>query len=764
LTGGRLHAQTAPAAPEVKEVVIHNLGEGSIDEGFVRAHMTIGVGEPFDHRAIARDTKALLDLEQFSHVSVSAKPIEGGLRVIYSLRMRLLLCEPVQVFGTDHMRDSKIRDLLDLRKGDLFDEQVLAVGLRKVLAEYREAHYPWVDGTWHVSTEDCPPGQARVAIAIDEGPKTSVADISYVGNYSVPASAFRKAMGEQAWYNPVGWFTRHRFDRGELETGCLLLRDIYLSKGYLDAQVRLREPEIADDGRVFVTVDIDEGKLYHLNKLSVAGVTIFPEAEIRRRIQVRPGLPASMTALGASADAIRDYYGSRGYIRTRVRPILDPDPERGTVDVRFAIEEGTLTRIRDIDIRGNTRTRDKVIRRELLVYPGDVYNEVRVRNSERIVENLGFFSSVRSFAEATHHPDESDLVLEVEEKRTGQFMVGAGFSSIDKLIGFIEVSQGNFDINGWPYFTGAGQKVKVRAQFGSRRKNYQLTFVEPWFMDRKLLFGIDLYRSEYDYSEFDVQRTGAAIKLGKSLGGPNRINFQYRLEEVSLSDYDSTNTYVDVDTGAPVSFDQPDTIKSSLRVSLTRDTRNNPFVPTSGNRTIVFGEMAGGPLGFDVDLYSAGIRVNQYIPLWFDHVLSLRGRLEMVEPFGDTSELPIAERLFIGGGRTIRGFDYRDVGPKAVRDPNDGGHRPYGGQRLALLSAEYTVPIVPNVRIATFYDVGNVWHDRFELDGPLASGAGIGLRLDVPGFPIRIDRAWVLEKDHELTDEDVWVFWIGYDP
>jgi len=747
----------------VKEIVIRNLGEGPVDESFVQSHMTIRVGQPFDRRAVARDTKALLDLGCFSHVSVSATPVDGGLRVIYAVEMRLVLCEPVRIVGADHMRDSKVRSLLDLRRGDLFDEQILAVRLRKVLAEYREDYYPWADGASDVDTEGCAPGQARVTITIKEGPKASVADIRYVGNEVVAATDFRKAMGERAWYNPIGWFSRHRYEPGELETGCLLIRDLYLSKGYLDAQVRLRDPEVTESNRILITVDIDEGKLYRLNRLSLAGVVIFPEAEVRRQIRLRPGQPASMTAIDATARAIRDYYGSRGYIQTRVRPILDPDPELAAVNVRFELQEGKLMRIHDIKIQGNTRTRDKVIRRELLVYPGDIYNEVRVRNSEKIIHNLGFFASVRSFPDPTHLDDESDLVIEVEEKRTGQFMIGAGFSSIDKMIGFAEVSQGNFDIMNWPHFTGAGQKAKLRAQFGSRRKNYQVTFVEPWFMDKKLLFGTDLYRSEYDYSEFDVERTGAAFKLGKSLGGANRVTLQYRIEEVSLSDVDSTNTYVDVETGEEVFFDQDDTIKSSLRLSLTHDTRDNPFVPTSGNRTTLFGEVAGGPLGFDVDLYGAGLRVNHYFPLWFGHVLKLHGRVEIVEGFGGTPELPIAERLFIGGGRTIRGFDYRDVGPKAIRDPDDGSHRPYGGNRLALLSAEYTVPIVPNVRIATFYDVGNVWRDEFELDGPYASGAGVGLRLDLPGFPIRIDRAWIIERDHELTDDDVWVFWIGYD-
>jgi outer membrane protein assembly factor BamA len=208
---------------------------------------------------------------------------------------------------------------------------------------------------------------------------------------------------------------------------------------------------------------------------------------------------------------------------------------------------------------------------------------------------------------------------------------------------------------------------------------------------------------------------------------------------------------------------------SSLRMTVTRDTRDNPFIPKSGNFLTAFASLSGGPMGADVDIYELGFRSAHYISLWFNHVISLRMRYETVDAYGDTDVVPIGSRLFAGGGRTIRGFEYRDVGPKVARLNADGTldertHRPVGGQSLAVANLEYTIPVFSMMRLAAFYDTGNVWRDPYTFDeSSLASGWGVGIRVDIPGFPIRIDRAWVVRKDDPITDEEIIVFWIGYD-
>jgi len=315
-------------------------------------------------------------------------------------------------------------------------------------------------------------------------------------------------------------------------------------------------------------------------------------------------------------------------------------------------------------------------------------------------------------------PDEKDMVLTVEEKRTGQFMMGAGFSSIDNLIGFMELSQGNFDLKGWPYFTGAGQKLKLRAQFGSRRDEYEISFVEPWFLDQRLSLGFDLFRTDLNFTDYDEERVGGAITIGKPLPGPNRVSLRYQLVSTDIRDVADTNAYVYVDSPDETFFfdESEDAIESSLRLRLMHDTRDNPFVPTRGNRLILSGELTGGVLGLDRDLWNLELTTAHYYPLWWRHVISLRTRWEVVDAYGDTDEVPLADRLFLGGGRTVRGYEFRDVGPKVQRadaPPGSESHRPVGGQSLGMAKAEYTMPIVSGVRLAGFFDIGNVWRDPF---------------------------------------------------
>jgi outer membrane protein insertion porin family len=761
LAGG---AWSAAEAPVIKHIEIRNQGSGRIDEGLILTHTSQRVGQPFDNKAVAGDMKSLLGLDRFSHVNISAEPLDDGIRLVYSLRKRLRLREPPRVLGVDHLSESKVRKLLDLQVDDPVDDQVLGVRSQAVLEKYRDAYFPEAALAWSIDEAGCPDGYARVTVTVAENRRSSMAGIVFVGNDSVPDGVFRKAMQNRAWYNPMRWFGRRAYDKSEMEAGMLAVRDVYLELGHLDVSVEMAEPDVDAEGNLIVTIIIKEGRRYRFGKVSLHGVTIFPRGELFRLITARTEKTASSLVLGESVRALRDFYGSRGYIQTQVRVGRDADPATGIVDVRFDLVAGKLTKIRNIHIRGNTTTRDKVIRRELRVYPGDIYNEVSVRQSEGVIRNLGYFGEVRSHPEPTDKDDEKNLILEVAEKRTGTFLVGAGFSSIDQLLGFVEISQGNFDISGWP-FTGAGQKLKLRAQAGSTRKNYELSFYEPWFLDRRLGMGVDLYRTEYDYDEFDIERTGVGLRLSKALPGPNRVSLKYLIEEYVLDDYGDTDTYVDIVTDEEVLFEREDDIKSQLRLTLTHDTRNHPFVPTGGRRASIFAKMAGGPLGLDTDVFGLGIRAKQYVPLWYGHVLSIYGRYETIDGYGDTGDdIPIAERLFIGGPRTIRGYDLRDVGPKARPEPDDGSHRPYGGRSLGMASLEYIVPIVDGVRFAGFFDAGNVWHDSYDLDlGNLATSGGVGIRLDLPGFPIRIDRAWTLDKDHEITDEEHWVFWIGYD-
>jgi outer membrane protein insertion porin family len=770
--------QAAYAAAVIRDIEVRHRGMGKSDPGFVLAHTRVKAGETLSSVAISRDVKLLLGTGQFSSVDATIEEVADGVKLVYAVQPKLRLAGKPDILGNDKFRKGKIVAWMGLEEGDLVDDQVVGVAVRAVIKEYREESYGNATCSWEFSPVDEEAGLVSLAVTFDEGSVGYIKDVSIHGNTSVSAHDLRKAVLSPSPLNPFRWIWRKRYESYELDEIEANVTQVYMDRGFLDVDVSVSVAGV-EGGHEVAKVDIEEGTQYYLGRISLEGISIFPEAELQRLVAIRSGQVASASAINATAQRLQTYYGDRGYLNSAARHVLTPDTEQATVDVVFTVSEGELVSIRNIVIRGNTRTRDKVIRRELLVYPGETYNRTRVQRSERRVNNLGFFESVRVSPLDTADPSQRDLVFEVAEKRTGQFMMGAGFSSVDKLIGFVELSQGNFDISNWPSFTGAGQKLRVRAQFGSRRKDYELSITEPWFMNRRLSLGFDVYRRDRNYTDYDVQRTGASVTIGKALPGPNRIRLRYNIEESVITDITDTNTYYvldsydfDAETGAPYQFEsEQDRIKSMLTATLIHDTRNNPFIPTRGNKVSLFYSLSGGPLGFDTDIYDLGFKTTSYLPLWFGHVLNFRTQLEFVESFGDTDDVPLSDKLFLGGGRSLRGFNYRDVGPKVIRPSGvaaDGStayyDRSFGGQSLFMANVEYTVPIVQGIRMGAFYDTGNVWADPYKVNlGDLASSAGVGLRLDMPGFPIRIDRAWALEKDDEFSQEDHWVIWIGYD-
>ena len=756
------------AEPVVKVLKIKSVGPIPADEQMIRSYIAVREGAPLNRSEVANDVRALLASGKITDVTAEVDQAGEGVALAYAVRMKYKLVSPVRVKGNKELSLAKVQNILGLNPGDFIDDPTVAARVVKLTEEYRKKLYAMAKIDASMEPVPGQPGQVSLLVNIREGDKAQIVRYVFPGRKSIEMSVIREAMDIMAWYNPLSWFHHTPYSTEELMAGCERIRAVYKEAGFLDVDVQTPQKREETPGRYVITVPIQENLKYSIAKISISGTTIYPEAPLLKAADLNVAGDASTSVINKSADAIRDYYESRGYMDTYVQPKLDLREKAGQVDVRFVVNEGRLTTVRNVLIRGNNVTKDKVIRRELLIYPGEQYDGVRVRTSENRLRNLGFFSTVN----CEHEPigsstNKADLVFNVEEQRTGQFMAGVGFSSIDKFIGFAEVSQGNFDIRGKP-FMGAGEKIKLRAEFGSTREAYTLSFVEPWFLDRKLSLSTDLYSMKQDDKDYTVVRQGGAIGLGVPLWGPNRLDLKYRLEQVETRDSADTNAYVAVDGAGDtnvVYFSDPKRLASSFSTTWTRDTRDNFFVPTRGSKLYMQGTLMGGPLGFDTEIYDLEAGGQLYLPLWWKHVLCLRGRAEVVDFYGNQDEVPISERLFAGGARTVRGFRYRWVGPKAVRADGSSNVRPAGGQSLAVASAEYTVPVpgIPKFRFATFYDVGNVWYDPYQFDfGQYASGVGVGLRLDIPGFPMRFDYAWPVTKDDPRSRTENWSFSIGY--
>jgi len=775
---------TVCQANTVREVIVRAQDTITMDTSDVLFYCSVKPGDTFSQEASTRDVKALLDTGRFTNVSSLAEPLEdGGVNVIYLVHRRYSFQEPLAILGNAFFSESRIRKLSELRNGEPIDTAILHTRAAKIRDEYIKRHFRDVVVGIRLDPIEGSAGFANVTFTIDEGERQRIRDFNFIDNVSVPASVLRSSFDEYPWWNPRGWFTDTPVSNQDLEDARQKAKELYHDRGFLDARIDFPVIEALGNERVNVVFTVTEGDSYTVEALAIRGVTLFPDEVVLASNGLEVDMPCGRKAIDNAAKNIRDYYGSRGYADAAVRPFVETVPGRpGRAVITFEVHEGQLAYIRNIVIRGNNKTKDKVIRREILVSPGDLVDTVRIERSNNRLKNLGYFSDVRNYTERMDDDDQRDLVYEVEEKNTGRFMIGAGFSSIDQLVGFAEVSQSNFDILNWPNFTGGGQKARAGAEIGMRNQAAEVSWTEPWFLDRPMAFSTEFYYRNLWHRQFDVTRAGGSVGLAYPVIF-GRVGVGYTLEQVDMRRVDGGNWYklngdslVPGGSGAGDLFGgsgesryfkwQKDEFGGNMnsvgRLYWERDTRDQIFVPTRGYRAFVFGDLSEGGVG-DNEFYKLGANYRYWLEMpWWKHVLNMRGRLETIESYGN-DELPIYEKLFLGGPRSIRGVRYRDVGPKAFSNPGSSDrHVPIGGQTLAVATAEYSIPIFKALRFAAFLDAGSLGEDAWggSMSNFCVSG-GLGLRIDIPGFPIRFDIARPFKKDDRYTDTEFFSFSIG---
>ncbi|MBC8206306.1 MAG: outer membrane protein assembly factor BamA [Kiritimatiellales bacterium] len=779
---GLLLSATGWAAITIDNIRIENLEKTALDPSFVRAYTSLRAGQAVEtetelNAAVAKDVDNLRRSGRFSYVRASVEQADEKLTLVYSVEPRLRLRD-IKIVGAKGIGNRKINTQLELELGDYVDEAIVGEKVRKVEAYCRKNKYPDAFVSW-VLTPDAETSAADLLVTVTEGEKLRVKKINLVGERFLSDSRLARTgrffeklipgkedpqntgrfetdqvrgllrQKKTFWITP--WFGAYRPE--VIDTDMATLEKFYLDRGFLDVTVDSPDVENKGRGRLALTYPIHEGEQYRIGTLGFEGVTLFDTEALEKQIRLKPADIASRTAIDSAAATVTRYYGNRGYIRTRVEPVVATDSESLEADVLFRVSEGSLGYINQIDIRGNEKTRDEVIRRELAVAPSELFHQQKVETSERRLKNLGYFETVDSSYIPAEGTNTYDLTFDVKEKSMGSFMIGAGFSSVDSLVGFAELSHGNFDIKRWPP-VGDGQKMKIRVQAGSERNDLELSFVEPWFLDRKLALGVDLYqRNAGYYSDFyQLQTIGGRLSLSKPLSPFVRGTLSYSLESFDV---------YEVSTNAPseIRDEEGVRLKSTVGLSISRDTRDQFFIPTRGNHSSASVEFSGGPLGGDTEIVAFEVKSSQFWPLWKDHVLNVKGELRTVDSYGD-GDVPIFDRLFLGGPRSIRGFEYRDVSPRSISNPDE----PVGGKSSYFASAEYIVPLWSKIRGAVFYDIGAVSPEAFNFFEPaINSSYGFGVRFDLPMFPLRLDYAFP-----HLTDEDNegatprWNFLLGY--
>jgi outer membrane protein insertion porin family len=726
---------SAPGPPIIRSIDVEYTGPAAISKERILAQMRTKVGQLYSNEIVQEDIKALYRTGYVRNVRIFAQPQGDGVKVIVAVQTQAVLRE-IEINGAERVKPKRLRKEMKVRLNQAVNEQALEEARQKIIEIYQGKGYNDVSVEYRVEPIDEKRGTARVVFTVTEGVKGAISQIHFEGNAHISEKVLRKQMKTRG--RTLIYFVDKtgRLDEVQLEQDLDKIREYYQNHGFIDVEIKEVRKDRTPKGPMIITIVVAEGPQYHVRKLTITGYEHSTEARVRAFLKLKEGSVYSPKQLRDDAKAVADAYGSGGYVDLVITPEGTPAGP-ALIDVHYTIEEGARSFANRVNIEGNTRTKDKVIRREVLIAPGDVFNTVRVDTTKKRLDNLGYFAKVETYPEDTDIPGRKDLTILVQEKRTGSLSFGGGFSTVDKLVGFAELTQGNFDLFNWPSFTGGGQKFRLRLQYGTERKDFILAVTEPYFLDRRLSLSGQAFYNEANYlsAQYDQRNYGFLFELRKPINAYMYGTLGYTLQDVDIFNVDpSSSEFIQSQKGSSV--------ESKILSSLVFDSRDNPLLSRRGQRVTLSPMIAGGFLGGDVQVYAFDLEGSQYFHLPWDTILLINGEIATVSQWGSGNQVPIYERLFLGGSNNLRGFPFREVGPQ------DENGEPVGGQSMARTTIEWTFPIIEKARGALFYDMGFVNSSAWSFGfNHTASDIGIGLRLDLPIGPLRLDYGFPVMRD-----------------
>lgn len=780
---------------KVDRVDIKYVGPTNVSEQFIRSNVRLKADDTYTPSLTEDDVHSLYGTGQFYNIRVAIESAaDGGIIVTYIVQARLRITD-VKVEGNTNLSLSKIKKKITVKAGDPLDEQKLFTDTQEIKKLYEKYGYPGTQVKYIFDSMDEAAGKASVTFQIAEAQKIRITDVKFAGATAFSQGELRKQVKTRrhwmfSWITGSGVFKQDQFDDDKEA-----LTDFYHNHGYLDFQIKNIQFERPTPRTMVIVFDLYEGKQYKVGSIKFSGDKLFSDGEIRagllqvhdfQHLKAKLGtnnLPMDVGSIftpdGMNNDlkAIEDFYGSKGYIDVQRGNTLHadriPNVDTGTMDLNFQIDAGQKNYVERIDIRGNIKTKDKVIRRELAISPGEVFDMVRVNISKERLEGLGYFEKVTTEPVATDPPipGRKNLEVDVQEQDTGKFTIGAGFSSVDALVGYAEITQGNFDLFHPPYFTGGGEKLRLFMQLGTKRQDYELEFTEPWFLNHKLALDVDLYRHQYDFESpndlFNETRTGAKIGLSRDLYevGQNQIRagLSYTIEDVGISLNNPTN----IVTPGAITNEAGDHLFNRIGASLVYDSRNSVRLPNHGQRTELNPEI---DIGDNRTYYKIEATTAWYFPgltipgngFFHNHVIEVGGRAGIAGSLSG-GDVPFYDRYYLGGLYSLRGFKYRNISPRESDSPE-----PIGGDSYWFGSIEYSFPILekdegPSLRFAAFYDVGSVGPGTYTFGGNFDDNWGLGIRLDIPHLgPLRLDYGIPIHRDKYNNNGGQFQFDAGY--
>jgi len=728
-------------APERKVTSILISGLKAVSEQLVRAQLEVQVGQTYNPGAVARDLRRLYSLGHFDTIKVEAAPEAEGIALTYVVQEKRII-DAIRIMGNNKIGHSKIRAVLSWKEGDSFSPDAYDEERKAILKLYEEKAF--ANSAVDINVEEVGPSRVRVTYVIDEGRKARIRSIKFEGNDVLTSRDLRKMMKTKR----VRWFLGGKYKEEKFEADLKAIIEKCGNIGRLEAAILATNITYSQNGRKMdVLISLKEGPEYKVEAVEAAQNQVFDDDEIIDVIKVHSDDVHNKGQVAKDADLIAKGYRDSGYVNAEVTPQVTLDREKKTTHIVHSVKEGDLKYVKQINVAGNSITKDEVIRRDVMIEPGDRFDGSAVKLSQQRLENTRYFENIRL---TVHDLDDDDLytnlMVDVDEGKTGNFNFGAGYSSEEKIAGFTELRLNNFDITNWPSLSGGGQVFSARLHLGEIRSQYYLSFTEPAIFGYPLALGVDAFDESYKYTHSGNYREdtiGGQLRLKKALSPFVALSTGVRLADVSYGDLADANKYTD-EWRRELSSNT--TISNSWAIE--RNTLDYNYDPSSGSKHEVVATVAG--FGGDNEFVKLEHDSTWFVPLDSEKkwVLSLRTREGWATPYGSSDRVPLADRFFVGGTTTVRGYETRDIGPKSPRyrwpwsgsgSKND--LMATGGDLRLVNNLEMKYKVVSMLRLYAFVDSGGVWDDSTNLDlGAIKYSGGIGLGVDVPRIgPIRVD-------------------------
>ncbi len=722
LLGSPLYAQNPP--PTVTAIKIQ--GNKRVDSSTIFYYIKTEAGKPLSRALIRKDIEQIYSLGQFTDIQVDVRPGQGGVEVIFVVEEIPSVGE-VTFVGNDTLDAADLRDVISIKRGVTFKEHLVNDTIQKLTTHYREKAF--FLARVNVDTSINASGLVDVTININEGEKVKIDEIRFIGNDSFDEDDLKDVMEtEEKWlFSFIDESGIYKKD--VLKVDVLRLESFYQDHGYI--RVRVHEPQIevnSEDKEIYIDIKIEEGLRYKFGKITTQEVEGFSEQELLADIKSKPGAVYNISQLREDILNITEKFSEKGFAYADVNPKAAIDDKTRIVDLSIEIEPGRKVYVGKINVIGNTRTRDNVVRREFRFKEGELFNSKKLKRSKQRINNLGFFENVKIDTHRGDTPGLIDVDASVTEKPTGSISFGAGFSSVDKVIFNASVAQDNL--------FGTGRKVNVSANISARRTNFNILLSEPRVFDSDVSAGINLFNSRSDFFSFDTRSRGAGLTLGKNLSETDWAGVNYRFARVKISDVINPTSLIKEETRTT----------SRIGGTFIRDSRDNFINPTKGWRHMVRLEFAGSVLG-GADFYKAAYEISYYRKLVGKLVGAIHGEIQHADGYGG-EDLPAFERYFMGGANSLRGFTIRQVGPL------DSLGDPLGGEQSLLLNVELQYPITDGFRLFAFYDRGNVYGSGFNTASTdtninlskMRESVGGGIRFFSPFGPIALAYGFKLDQ------------------